>query len=240
MDGPPPETWSLKEEALYQEFFLQLEEASRIYRRIIEIEPANADAHYSLAIASAGLDRCEQSIPYLKRAYALEPAYILGFVEAAGICEKHSASREAGLIIDAASELAPDNPIVADTRANLFFNHGQYEKAVATYYRVIELSDSPLAQAYLADALRLSGRKQEAVGAYQKAISSYLAVQDSFLPRVYWKTLGELLEELGNTRDAARCYQQFLDVFPEDRSDIASAIRTQLEKISRVSPGTAK
>jgi tetratricopeptide (TPR) repeat protein len=234
LDSEPPPNWVLKDEAVHLDFFLQFAEAASVYRRILESEPADADAHYSLAICLMKLGETDMALASLRKACSLDPRYISGFLDAAAVPGEVGDAGGVLKILNAAEEIAPRSGVVLDALGTFHYNRGEYREAIRYYRKVIDVGEgSALTHAYLGDCYRLDRQSRKAESEYGKAIRLHSAQPDSYLPAIYWRRLAEAREALGKTAGALRAYRDFRDRFPNAPPEDASFVKERIDSLTR-------
>lgn len=168
-----------------------LSEAEADYRRLLSLQPDNADVLYNLAVALRQQGRAEESVAAYRRTLALRPDYTeahynLGnLLMAAGRCE------EAARCYEQALRCKPDH---ADARRNL---HAALMAQAAARFNS-------------ANALRDEGRTGDAEREYRAALRS----DPKMLPARI--NLGALLCALGRTEEGIAEYRQALAFAPDN------------------------
>ncbi len=149
----------------------RLAEAEASYRRVLEIEPGNADALNMLGIVALQSGRSDAAVEMIGRAIkenATNPAYFynLGVALRANgkISEATAAARQA-------VSLKPDMAEAHFSLASFLHEDGKLAEAIAAYRQTIRFQPR-LAQAHanLGDVLRRQGQLREAAAACREAI----------------------------------------------------------------------
>ncbi|HEX6125119.1 MAG TPA: winged helix-turn-helix domain-containing protein, partial [Pyrinomonadaceae bacterium] len=137
--------------------------AEKNFRRAIEIDPNNAEAHQLFSYHLTGMGRFEESLAEMRRAHDLDPLSIETTVGIAEILYFQKRYDEALEQANRALELDRNAGFVHWTIANIYRQKGMLNEAIAQYERSIPLSgDSADEPASLAYAYALAGRKDEA------------------------------------------------------------------------------
>ncbi|MEK6224456.1 MAG: tetratricopeptide repeat protein, partial [Thermodesulfobacteriales bacterium] len=120
----------------------QIDESIAAMRRLIQIDPNNADAlnfvGYTYAEQGKNLDEAEMLI---KRALKLSPnkGYILDSL--GWVYYKRGKYDEAIELLNRASELQPDDPSIMEHLGDVYFDKGEFSKALEYYQRGVYLVD---------------------------------------------------------------------------------------------------
>ncbi|MHA1931790.1 MAG: tetratricopeptide repeat protein [Promethearchaeota archaeon] len=92
---------------LNDEYTLQYDEAEKIFKRIIQIEPNNYRAHYNLGIANFNLENIEQAKQCYEEAIRIKPDYKHCFYNMGLIYEGEGNLQEALKYYEKALEIDP-------------------------------------------------------------------------------------------------------------------------------------
>jgi tetratricopeptide (TPR) repeat protein len=188
-----------------------LTEAEAGYRRVIALDPNNADALYGLATLALQMDQ-----------YAIAEAYIRRAMASKG--EWPDACYHLGLVLQARDEF--DQAIAAHRRAialNPALFEAQYslavclqisgerDRAIAAYWKAVELKkDDPFVLVNLSIALQGAGRLDESISALRRAVAIKPDFSDAFVH------LGVALREKGAIDDAIDIFQRACDLTPRN------------------------
>lgn len=150
----------------------KIEEAERVYRRILAAEPANASAIHMLGVLLQQTGRSREGISMLNRSIELAPGvaeFHSNLAAAFGSLERHA---EAIPHLHAAIRLKPNYPEAHNNLGVALESVGRLEAAAAAYREATRLHKG-YAQAHnhLGNALRKLGRIEEAVVCHNLAIS---------------------------------------------------------------------
>ncbi len=138
--------------------------AEREYRRAIELNPGNSDAHYGYAIILSAMCRHDEAIAEIERAEELDPLTLaLKF----SIAYTYSNARQYDRAIERFERLLELNPNNADVLASLGkarVYQDRSERGVAELRTATDLSgNNPAFKASLAWAYAMTGRRAEAI-----------------------------------------------------------------------------
>jgi len=191
----------------------RLRKAESMYRRILQHEPANAEALRMLGLLAHQVGRYEDAETLIRQALAIQPRpdYFsnLGVVLAA-----RKKLDDAIGAFQQALAMQPNDPQTLTNLASALVETRQFDRAIAIYRQVIA-SQPNLVEAHynLGKALQESGDAAGAADAYRKATSLQPRHADA------WNNLGTALKHLNRPAEAIAAYQQALIA----RSDFAEA-----------------
>ena len=147
--------------------------AEEICRRIVEIDPAHAEALHLLGLICGQAGNYRQAIEYIERAVAIEPNWAMAHTSLGNAFLCLEARDKAVACYRRALELRPEFPEAHCNLGNALKDLGQPDDAVRCYRRALQLKPG-FAEAHcnLGDALREQGRLDEAVSHLQLALQS--------------------------------------------------------------------
>ena len=200
----------------------RLQEAERLYRRLLEDDPDHADANHLLGVIALQTGADEAARELIERAVGRDP----------DVADYHGnlglALQALGRLDEAAESFARAlrlNPRFAAAHNNLgnvLKAQGRMDEAEAAYRRAIEVApDYAEAHGNLGNALAARGRLEEAVPCYRRALGL-----DPRHARAH-NNLGNALQRLGRLPDAIECYRRALEIAPdfaEAHSNLGSAL----------------
>ena len=142
---------------------------------------------------------------------ALDEATIIRSLQAYREASAAGRSTESEQLLVRVAERAPGHPAVLNELGVVLMGRSEYEKAYALFSRSAQ-TDPGRVQVWsnLAGSLRMLGRRQEEREALERALS----IEPRHLASLLQKA--SLLEDLGDTRNAARAYQNALLTIPPD------------------------
>jgi aspartate beta-hydroxylase len=144
---------------------------------------------------------------------ALDDASVIRALQAYKEAAAGGRNAEAEQLLVRVAERAPGHPAVLNELGVFMMARGDFEKAYPLFSRAAQTDPGRAALwSNLASSLRSLGRRQEEREALEKALS----LEPRHLASLLQK--GRLLEELGETRNAARIYQNALATMPPDGS----------------------
>ena len=137
--------------------------AEREFKRAVEINQSNSDAHQMYSYYLSAMGRFDEALYEMRRAQELDP---LSLEKIAGIGEMLSYQRQYDQALEQyrkALEMDPNSGFTHWAIGSVYVQKGLYEEAIAEYQKSIPLSgDSPDEPASLGYAYALSGKSREA------------------------------------------------------------------------------
>jgi len=221
----PPDTGQMLDKALAHHQAGNLASAEKLYRKVIKMEPGNADALHLLGLVHHHRGRHGKAAGMIERALKLQPGNPM-FLNNLG--EALRAAGEAEKAAECYRRVLEADPASADALCNLglaLIELGEETEAEETLERAIAAGPG-MAEAHAALGGILAGgrRFDEAAKAYQSA----LEIQPGD-PQML-NNLGNALAETGEGREAVVCYRQALAIDPgltETRIHLGMALSDQ-------------
>jgi tetratricopeptide (TPR) repeat protein len=170
--GSPGSPQLLVASAILLESLKRFNEARETYLEGLKFFPESAEILFRLGALEDHLGRPAEGVKSLRRAVAIDP----NFVEALNYlaytwAERGENLNEALSMAIRANNLRPDSGHIVDTLGWVYFMMGDVKKALPLLDRAARLSNfDPVILEHLGDALVKSGRRGEAVRAYERAI----------------------------------------------------------------------
>jgi predicted O-linked N-acetylglucosamine transferase (SPINDLY family) len=219
----------------------RLQAAEQIYRQILAVEPAHADALHLLGVVAHQVGNYQTAVEYIGRAIEVQPRVAV-FHRNLGL--SHRALKNVALAVACgrrAVELKPDYSEAHYDLGVALQDQSRPEEAAPHYRRAIELKPD-YAEAYygLGNALRELGSRDDAAACYRRL----LELQPNHAQGQ--NNLGNILGDQGRLDEAIGCYQRALAVNPDyilaynnlgtafhDRGQIAEAIACYRQALAR-------
>jgi tetratricopeptide (TPR) repeat protein len=145
----------------------RLEEAERIYRRVLRDNPKNVDALRLLALLAAEADKPDDAEAMLLRAIAIAPDFHLALLDLGRLRKEQDRFVEALECFDRAIALEPKHPQAHYLRAGALARASFTQEAIESYRRCLAIR--PAHQG----ALLGIGHVLKAVGDYDGAVAAY-------------------------------------------------------------------
>jgi tetratricopeptide (TPR) repeat protein len=241
LEGKPANTWLSKEEALYQHFFIQSDEAITSYGSILQQEPGNADAHYSLGILLAKIGQTDQTFRSLQNASKIDPAYGLGFLDAVSALPDQAKVELSTQLYKDAHDSSYASPLVLRAAALAAQEQSDHARAIILLQQLANSGDdSPLIKAMLGDSQMQSGNLQEAVTAFRAAIASLRSTPQSLQLPTLWLKLASAQEQLHDPQSAIDSYREYLKLFPHDDPQRITQVKEHLQTLKNASSDSSQ
>ena len=137
--------------------------AEREYRRAIEINRSNSDAHMMYGYFLSMMEKFDEAHAEMKRAQELDPLSIAKIIGIGEIFFQQRRYDQASEQYRKALEMDPNSGLAHWSLGNVFLQKAMYDEAISEYKKSIPLSgDSPDELASLGYAYALAGKKREA------------------------------------------------------------------------------
>ncbi len=178
-EGDPPGLEGTSE--LYEALASSLEKSGRradaiaMLKRALDQQPRDGVLLYALGSTYEKVGDHEAAVAQMKALLVIDPdhADALNFV-GYSYAERGVKLDEAEKLIGKALELRPDSGFYLDSLGWLYFQKGDYGRAVGTLERAATLSGpEPTILEHLGDAYRSLHRASDAAGAYRRALKSF-------------------------------------------------------------------
>ena len=148
----------------------QLQAADEIFRRILAVDPSDADAWNLLGVLQVQRGRSDVGVQYIRRALALRPDWAEALFNLGWALREEKKSEEAAGCLRRALELKPEYVEAHDTLGVVLQEQGKLAQAVAFHRRALELNpDYAAAHNNLGMVLLAQGNVDEAVACYRRA-----------------------------------------------------------------------
>ena len=208
----------------------RLEEAILRYRRVIELNPRDADAVFDLGLALMQQGKTEEEIESFRKVIELDPDLAAAHMNL-GLALIQQGKKEEGIrSYRRAVELDPGLPMVHYNLGIALFNQGRTEEAIDAYRRAIEVDpENSRAHCNLGVALDELGKTDEAIVSYRRAIEldpKYALAHNN---------LAYCLAELGQAEEAIEIYRRAIELDPKLLSAIANlaSVHAKLGQVDR-------
>ena len=199
-----------------------LKDAERLYRIILELQPANTDASYNLGLLLSGSDNLKAALPLFKSSLETNPnkgQYWISYIETLAYIGKTEDARQAlikgrnyGLNIEAAYRL---EEIIAQFESDKsmlvrFFYSGDYAGTERMAASIVEkFPQYAFAWKALGAVLWQTGRLDDALIPMQKSVR---LIPDDVEAHC---NLGILLKDFGRLAEAEDCCRRALEIKPD-------------------------
>jgi predicted O-linked N-acetylglucosamine transferase (SPINDLY family) len=187
----------------------RLAEAEALYRQILALQPAEADALHLLGVIALQRGQLLAASDLISRSLTINPR------SAAARSNLSDAWRRLGRLDDAVAEcrraldLEPNYPEACNHLGLALAVQGDEDQAIAAYRRALELRPG-FAEAHynLANVLKEQGRIDEAIAGYQRALEHKPHYFDASV------NLGNALKACGRLDEAFLTYRHALEIAP--------------------------
>ena len=149
----------------------KLEEAERLYREILKIEPTLFEIHNNLGVISCKTNRPEEAEASYKKAIELNPSYAAAYFNLGDLLSGLKRFDEAKIKYKIAIKLKPNFIEAHNNLGNIQKELGKLDEAENSYKKAIEFKpDYEAAHYNLGNLLIKLSRFEEAEASYKKAI----------------------------------------------------------------------
>jgi tetratricopeptide (TPR) repeat protein len=201
----------------------RLQEAERLYRKVVAQRPNHADALHMLGVLSAQTGRLDAAIELIRKAISLNH----------NLPQAHNnlgnALRDVGRIDESiaacrqAIVLKPIFPEAFNNLGNALKDEGQLDESIDAYRQAVGLRAN-YAEAHnnLGVALKEKGRLDEAIAACRRAIAIRPGYSEAH------NNLGNALKEKGQVDEAIANYRQAValrSAFPEAHNNLGNSLK---------------
>jgi predicted TPR repeat methyltransferase len=190
---------------------LALDDAERIYRRILELIPEHPDALHFLGVLQHQCGRSQEAIQLISQALKIAPEYVDAHNNLGNILREQDRLDKAEACYRQVLELTPENAGAYNNLGTVLRATGRLADAETAYRRAIELDpDFPGPYQNMGNLLSQQGRVSEAVAHYSQAI-----VLDPNHPGSK-RMLGIALSCLGRVEEAAKVFREWAAKEPDN------------------------
>ncbi|MEQ9153279.1 MAG: tetratricopeptide repeat protein [Parvibaculum sp.] len=192
-------------------------------RELLASEPDDADAMALLASVIVERGEFEEAEKLLRQSLKLVPTRAVPWVNLGRLLQQTGQWGEAVEVYEHAANLFPDHPQIAATLGQLYQRANRFAEAETQYRTAIENGGRPALYVQLGMVLLRQERTDEAVEAFQTAIS--------FNPKLAaaYGNLGNAEQKRGNMEAAAAAYERACELNPKDTLSFVSMGMAQLK-----------
>ena len=188
----------------------ELEQAERLYRQALDLEPGNHNALHLLGVLRQQQGALDAAAALIERAVATAPDFVEAHSNLGVVYEAMGRAEDAAAAYLRAIALDPGFATARFNLGNVRRDQGRLEDAAACYRLALEARpDHAQAHIGLADVLYDLGRMEEAVAAYKQGLAL-----DPGQPGAQYN-LGLALDRLGRLEDAAGFYRKAIEAHPD-------------------------
>ena len=188
----------------------QLQHAEKLYKQVLLLESANAEALHQLGILAHQTGRHEIAVEMLSKALIARPDYVDAYNNLGIILHDLDRIEEAVASFNRAIALKPDHAQLHYNLGNALKDQGKLDEAVATYLWALSLN-SNYSQAYnnLGTVLKDQDRLDEAAECFRRAITLNPDYEDAHY------NLGSVLKDQGKLDKAAASFRRAITLNPD-------------------------
>lgn len=188
-----------------------LNEAERLYRQVLAVDPRHADSLHLLGVIAHQLGRHDLAVDLISKAIALDANVASYHSNMGNALTGQGKLDEAVVFYRKALALKPDYAEAQYNLGVLLDNQGWLDEAVACYRRAVELRPE-YAEAHnnLGSALQDQGRLDEAVACYRKALD----LKPDY-PEAYYN-IANVLRELGRLTEGRDYIEKAIRLSPRN------------------------
>lgn len=146
-------------------------EAERQVRRALELDPNNGDAQLRLGQILARQNRAQEAEEAYRTMQRTHPGDWRGYQFMGALLHDHGRYQEAVACFEKASKLAPDNAAVFRLLGSTYHRLDRDAEAADALQKALAIRPTPFVLTTLGWVYYYQGRYQDAVGAFQRAIS---------------------------------------------------------------------
>ena len=180
----------------------ELEKAAAEAKRAAELQPQSDEAHRLLAAVLTESGRADEAVAEARTAIRLRPRFWRNHNQLGYIFLRAGRFQEAAAAHTTSIELQPDNAQSHHMLGTAYLAMGNPAAAVGPLTRANEIQPDARSLSNLGTVHYWAGRYEQAAAAYRQAIE--------LRPRepVHYRNLGDALQRLGKTREAADAYSR--------------------------------
>jgi len=203
------------------------DQAAAHYRRAIELQPTNGEAYRRLGMVYEKSNQLDDALASLQMAIRVRPGDYQNYQDL-GTYYGHRSNYPAAILqFQRMVELAPASPDAHFALGSAYGRAGTFTNAAAEHLKSIQLQDTSRAESSLAYALLHTGRLQEAIWRYERAMM--LGGETT----LRWTNLGMACSLAGRTKDAQSAFRRALalarqDVIQNPRDGLSHALLAYL------------
>lgn len=201
----------------------QLEEAEKLYRKVLLRQPRNPLAAQNMGVLLYGRGELDEAAKLLRRAISIDPKSSEAHNNLGNVLRNQGKADEAIAAFRQALRLQP-NESAYNNLGNILRSRGETAEAIACYEAAIRIRPDYLQSYYhLGITYRELGRLEDAMASHQKAVA--------LNPRFYqgMTHIGVCLFELGRYADAVAWHRRALEAAPniaETHNNLGNALKS--------------
>lgn len=189
----------------------KLDEAARIYRRVLASDPNHVDALHFIGVLHHQCGRSHKAIECISKAITLRPDYVDAHNNLGNVLKETGRLDAAAKAYRHVVELAPSHAYAWSNLGVVQRGQGCYDEALAAYAKAIDADANHfIAWQNRGNLLAKLDRLDEAVAAYLRVLE--LQPHDTYA----YDSLGKTLYRAGRTEEAVNVYRQWLAADPDN------------------------
>ncbi len=187
-----------------------LDDAVASYRRALETNPHDVEAHTNLGNELKNLGRLDAAVASYRAALEINPDFAIAHYNLAVVLSELGQFDDAMTHYRRALDIQPEFAEAHGNLGKVLNDLGRLEEAVTSYRRALEIKPSIAETHYnLGNALNDLGRHADATASYGRALELRPEFAEAH------SNLGNALQDLGRLDDAVLSYWRALDINPD-------------------------
>jgi len=216
---------TLIEQALQEHLAGNLQKAEKMYRKVLECEPDNADAIHFLGVLAHQMGNHDLAVALIKKALSIKPKYLEAYVNLGIVLSKLGRFDEAISAYQNILSINPDSEDALFNLANIYQQTGNIGEAIRGYERLLSKNPHHIKSLYNKGIiLNEMGNYEEAILCYQKVAD----IQPNYIDAI--NNLGNIYLRQSQHDKAIICYEKILSLQPEHldaNNNLGSALKEQ-------------
>ncbi|MBF0358176.1 MAG: tetratricopeptide repeat protein [Magnetococcales bacterium] len=186
-----------------------VDEALKLYRRSLEIQPLQASAHSNIGVILQSQGKLDDAVFNFKKAIKIQPDYTQAYNNLGAVLQEQNRFDEAVFNLEKAIAVSPKYAEAYNNLGNVKKAQGKFEEAMVSYQQATDLMPEFVQAHYnLGTVLQKQGRVVEAVESYQKALSIHPDLAEAHY------NLGIIHQEQGDMDKAVASCQKAIAIKP--------------------------
>jgi len=202
-----------------------IDEARKLYERVLRIEPREPNALHLLGLLLCTSGETKRGVELMRRAIAVQPEFPEALSNLGSALEGMGRKEEALASFDKALAIEPGYAAALYNRGNVLLKLGRNEEALADFDRALTL------RPYDAEAMNNRGIALQGLGRLEEALASYrnaVTAKPDFAGALI--NLGNALKERGSHEPAVASFDRALALKPDN----AEALKTRGDALSEL------
>jgi len=188
-----------------------LEESENLCRKILTIQPSNAQALHLLGVICYLYQKYDAAIKLFKESISFDPSYAEAYYNCGNVFKDKEQFDEAVIFYKKALQFDPHNACVLVNLGYVLGAKGNLDDAIKCYQEALKLTpDNAIVHFHLGNALFDKGLFDEAIQYYRKTIAMNPDNADAY------NYLGVIFRDKGLLDEAIQYHQKAIAVNPND------------------------